>query len=87
MSRLFADTHPEMETLQIELLRSAPPWRKLEMVWQLNAAVQALALSGLRGRYPEDSPEKLRRRLADLLLGGETAAKVYGPLGESEHAG
>jgi hypothetical protein len=87
MSRVFADTHPEMEALQIKLLRQAPPWRKLEMVWQLNAAVQALALSGLKARYPDDSPEKLRRRLADLLLGKELATQVYGSIEQVDHAG
>jgi hypothetical protein len=87
MSHLFADTHPEMEALQIKLLREAPPWRKLEMVWQLNAAVQVLALSGLKERYPEDSPERLHRRLADLLLGEQMAAKVYGSIEEADHAG
>jgi len=87
MSRVFADTHPEMEALQIKLLRQAPPWRKLEMVWQLNAAVQALALSGLKARYPDDSPEKLRRRLTDLLLGKELATRVYGYIEELDHAG
>ncbi len=87
MSRLFADTHPQMESLQIQLLRQAPPWRKLEMVWQMNAAVQDLALSGLMRRYPEDSPTKLRRRLAGLLLGEELATRVYGSLESIENAG
>ncbi len=76
-----------METLQIRLLRQAPPWRKLEMVWQLNAAVQALALSGLMARYPEDSPAKIRCRLAGLLLGEELATRVYGSLESIENAG
>ena len=80
MYRLFPDTHPRMEALQIELLRNAPPCRKLEMVGQMNAAVRQMALSGLKMRYPDDPPEKLRRRLADLLLGEELANKVYGPL-------
>ena len=30
MSFLFPDTQPEAEQVQIELLRQAPPWRKLE---------------------------------------------------------
>lgn len=46
----------------------------------MNATVRALALVGLRERYPEAGPEALRRRLADLLLGEELAAKAYGPL-------
>ena len=87
MTRLFADTHPKFEALQIELLRSAPTWRKLEMVWQLNTAVRTMAISGLKVRYPDDPPEKIRRRLADILLGPDLAVIVYGPLEEVENAG
>jgi len=89
MSILFPDTDPETERVLVELLRSAPAWRKLEMVGQINEAVRILALSGLRSNYPDDSPERLRRRLADLLLGAELAAKAFGPLeiGDNKHAG
>jgi len=79
MSTLFPDTQPKAERVQIELLRRASPWRKLEMVGQMNQTVRTLALSGLRQRYPHATPEELRRRLADLLLGPMLAARVYGP--------
>jgi hypothetical protein len=68
----------------IDMLRHAPPWRKLHMVGQLNQAVRTLALSGLRQRYPQATPQELRRRLADLLLGPDLAARVYGPLSVQE---
>jgi len=80
VSVLFPDTRPEAEAVLLDLLRQAPPWRKLHMVAELNRAVRTLALSGLRARYPEASPEELRRRLADILLGPELAEKAYGPL-------
>ena len=64
--------------VQIALLRRTPAWRKLELVGQLNAAVQALLLSGLRQRNPQATPEELRRLLADLLLGPELAGRAYG---------
>jgi hypothetical protein len=80
MRSLFADTQPEAEEVQIELLRQAPPWPKLELVGQLNRTARTLGLSGLRQRYPQASSEELRRRLADLLLGSDLAAQVYGPL-------
>jgi len=77
---LFPDTRPEAEAVLIGMLRQAPPWRKLHMVGQLNQTVRTLALSGLRRRYPQAPPQELRRRLADLLLGPDLAAQVYGPL-------
>lgn len=80
MSNLFPDTHPAVEKALIEMLRQAPPWRKLEMVGQMNETVKILLMSGLRTRYPDEPPEKLRRRMADLLLGHDLASKAYGPL-------
>ncbi len=85
MTALQADTRPEAERVQIELLRRAPAWRKLQMVDQLNQAARMLALSGLRQRYPLATPAELRRRLADLVLGAELAARVYGPFRETDH--
>ncbi len=79
----LSDTDPEAEAVQLRLLRAAPAWRKLALWAELNAAARALALSGLRGRYPQASEAELRRRLADLLLGPELAARVYGPLSEA----
>lgn len=82
MSTLFPDTQIEAEAVLIRLLRKAPPWRKLEMVDQLNQSVKLLALMGLRRRFPKDNDARLRRRLAGLLLGEELANTVYGPLPE-----
>ena len=45
---------------------------------QLTMTVRELALAGLRHRHPYDTPEQHRRRLADLLLGPELAARIYG---------
>ncbi len=81
---LFSDTRPEAEAVLIGLLRQAPPWRKLHMVGQLNQTVRTLAISGLRQRYPEATPQELRRRLADLLLGPDLAVRAYGPLTKQE---
>ncbi len=79
MSVLFPDTHPEAEAVLIRLLREAPSWRKLEMVDQLNQTVKILVFAGLRQQYPGENEDRLRRRLADLLLGEDLACKAYGP--------
>ncbi len=76
---LSSDTSLETERLQMRGLRQMPPWRKLALVGEMNQTVRALALAGLRQRYPEDTAAARRRRLADLLLGPELAAQAYGP--------
>jgi hypothetical protein len=73
------DTSPEAEAVLVRLWRETPAWRKWELMEDLNRAARLLALDGLRRRYPEAAPDELRRRLADLLLGPELAAEVYGP--------
>ena len=75
----YSDTRPEVEEIVLDLLRKASPARKLALVVEMNETVKILALSGLKSRFPDDSPEVLRRRLADLLLGPELARRVYGP--------
>lgn len=84
MSVLFTDTHPEMEALQIQLWQQASPTRKMNMLAQLNKSAQILALAGLRAQYPHASEAEIRRRLAGLLLGEESARKVYGELGHAK---
>jgi hypothetical protein len=78
MVALFSDTHPKMETLQVELIRRMPAWKKLAIVDGLNETVKTLAMSGIRGRHPGASPQEIQRLLADLMLGAELAQKVYG---------
>jgi hypothetical protein len=82
MATLSADTSPHIEQMQIERLRQMPAWRKLALVGEMNRTVRDLALTGLRQRHPHDTPAQRQRRLADLLLGPELAARVYGPAPE-----
>jgi hypothetical protein len=80
MVTLSPDTSPYIEQMQIERLRQMPAWRKLALVGEMNRAVRDLALAGLRQRHPYETPAQRQRRLADLLLGSELAARVYGPV-------
>ncbi len=79
-SRGLRDTAPEAHRVQIDLMRRAEGWRKLQLADQLHQSLRTLALAGLRARHPGASPEELRRRLADVLLGAELAEEVYGPV-------
>lgn len=80
MTALYPDTNAKAERVQLELLRRAPAWRKVQMVAQLNETIRTLALSGLRQRHPDASPQELRRLLANLILGESLAEKIYGPI-------
>ena len=84
MRTLAEDTHPEAERVLVELLRSASPARKIAMVLDANRTARTLALTDLRERHLNDSPARLQRRLAELWLGPELAARAYGPLPADE---
>ena len=83
---MLSDTALAIERRRIAGLRRMSAARKLALVGEMNRSVRTLALAGLRERYPDDSEARLRRRLADLLLGPELAARAYGPAGEDEDA-
>jgi hypothetical protein len=53
MTTPMTDTHSDAERIQIELLRRASAWCKLDMVGQINATVRTLALSELQKRHPD----------------------------------
>ena len=77
---MVLDTHPDAERVQIELMRTTPVWRKVDLLAQLNQAARLFAISGLRQRYPGATEQEIHRRLADLILGEDLAERVYGPL-------
>jgi hypothetical protein len=77
MGTLYSDTHPKMEAMQIEFIRRMPAWKKLAIVDGLNETVKTLALSGIKERNPNATPQEIHRMLAELMLGAELARKVY----------
>jgi hypothetical protein len=77
MSQLYTDTHPKMEALQIQFIRRMPAWKKISMVDGLNETVKTLAITGIKQRNPNATPEQIHRMLAELMLGAELARKVY----------
>jgi hypothetical protein len=81
MSPLYSDTHPKMEAMQIEFIRRMPAWKKFAMVDSLNETVKTMAISGIRERHPDATPQQIRRMLAELMLGADLARKVYGHAG------
>jgi hypothetical protein len=77
-SQILNDTSSEAEAVLYQLLRNAPAWRKFKMVGELNTTVKFLARAGVKERYPDATEAEIKRHLADILLGEELAAKVYG---------
>jgi len=77
MSALFPDTDPQIEAIQIQLLRCMPSWKKMAILGYLNEMVRMLVISGIKERYPHATSKQIHRMLAELMLGAELARKVY----------
>lgn len=75
-SPTVTDTSPEAEEVLLRLLREAPPWRKLEVVSDLNRSLRDLVLADLGEHYPDKSDEDLRVLLAERLYGVEVARAI-----------
>ncbi len=74
---LSADTDAASERHQIERWRAMSPAEKLGLVTELNAAVDTLAVAGIRLRHPGASPREQFLRLACVKLGRALATQVY----------
>ncbi len=77
MTSYYSDTHPKIEQMQIELIRRMPSWKKFSIVDGLNETVKLMAITGIKQRNPNATPEQVQRMLAELMLGTELARKVY----------
>ncbi len=77
VTALYSDTHPKIEQMQIEIIRRMPSWKKFALVDDLNETVKTFAISGIKQRLPDASPEQIHRQLADWMLGPELASQVY----------
>lgn len=76
--RLFADTDEATERKLIELTRAMSDEKKLSLLFSMIETGRQLSFAGLKNRYPQASPEDLKKRYAALVLDRETVMKVYG---------
>ncbi len=72
------DTSREAEEVLMEGYRRMEPWEKIQLVCDLSAASQELALSGIRMRYPDADEDELRMRLASLRLSPTEMREAFG---------
>jgi hypothetical protein len=76
-TRLTDDTSGKAEDLQIQAWRRLSTIEVAELVAGATRATRALALAGLRSRYPAASERELVVRLAAITLGRDLARKAY----------
>jgi hypothetical protein len=82
-----ADTDPEAEAVQLELLRRAGPTRRAQMALSLSAQVIGLAKQAYRRQMPGASETEIGLRFVELNYGRELAEAVRRHLAEREARG
>jgi hypothetical protein len=76
MQARSADTDPDAEKVQFDLLRQAGPTRRSQMALNLSAQVISLARRALRRADPDASDDEIKLRFVELHYGAELAAEV-----------
>jgi hypothetical protein len=79
-----ADTDPEAEAVQMELLRRAGPARRAQMALDLSAQVIGLARRAIRRSHPNATETEVGILLVERLYGKELAAGVRRRLADLE---
>jgi hypothetical protein len=77
MAALAADTTADIERRQVDSWRRLSPLERLRLVSDTTRAVVNLSLSGIRRRHPEAAERECFLRLAAIMLGVDTARRVY----------
>lgn len=74
---LAADTTADIEQRQVDAWRRLSPLERLHLVSETTRAVMSLSLAGIRHRHPQASERECFLRLTAILLGADTARRVY----------
>ena len=72
------DTHPDIDRMVFERLRSMSPAERLGLLTAACASVEQVSLAGLRHRHPDAPHEELLMRAAALRVGRETMLRFFG---------
>jgi hypothetical protein len=70
------DTHPEIERIQIELIRKASPAKLFGIVRSLSQSMIQASRRNIRELHPEVSEEELAFILVELYYGKELAQRM-----------
>lgn len=85
MQTPLTDTHPEVERLQINLLRNAGTQRRFELTFSLSQDMIELSRSALSQRYPALTEHEQQLKFVALCYGEELAKCVTNYLQRRSH--
>ena len=71
------DTSREAERAQLKKWRAMSPGQRLSLAVSMSQSVRAMALAGVRQRYPDASAREQLLRLAVTIHGRDLATAAY----------
>jgi len=71
------DTSREAERVQLKKWRAMSPGQRLSLAVSMSQSVRAMALAGVRQRYPDASAREQLLRLAVTIHGRDLATAAY----------
>lgn len=78
MKPLLADTTPDAQRKQIELMRRLSPSQRLVLAFALTDTMRELIVANLRQRFPRAPETEIRRRFIARVLPREDVIRAYG---------
>jgi hypothetical protein len=76
----LSDTDPEAARVHLDLLRRAPPERRLGLAFSLSRTVMSLTRGGLQRARPDATSQELDIEFVARLYGPQLAAEVRSDL-------
>ena len=77
-TKVFSDTHPEIERKMIELIRTLTPAQKIAKISEMGRFMQNIAFADTKRRYPNDSDHDNMMRVVSRSIGPELMLKAFG---------
>jgi len=87
MIALSADTSPEAEKFQVQLLRQATVARRFQLVRSLIATTRQLAWAGIKKANPTASDEEVDLLFVAFHYGEDLATRLRGYLAQRKEIG
>lgn len=84
MKTQSSDTNPEIERIQIEMLRKAGAARRLQLGLELSGEALELAQRGIRQAHPHLSELEVKLKFVEVTYGKDLADRVRAYLAERE---
>ncbi|HLJ56082.1 MAG TPA: hypothetical protein VKT77_13665 [Chthonomonadaceae bacterium] len=77
-TKVFSDTHPDIERKMIALIRTLTPAQKLAKIGDMGRFVKGAAFATTRLRYPEETDREIMLRVVSRSIPADLMLKAYG---------